>query len=1569
MRWNVLAAALVVTGLASVQTAFAAQPSDPHHFELNRGDHICLIGNALAERMQHSGWLETLISARYPQHDLVFRNLGYGGDEVNGYRDLHSRMRSMDFGSQDQWLSGEAPIPQPKKLNPDAPVRQNRFEFTNTRADVVFAFYGYNESFAGPAGVAKFKQDLDRFIKHTLAQHYNSKSSPRLVLFSPIAHENLGDRNLLDGVENNRLLKIYTAAMAEVAKADGVAFVDLFTPTLERFSQSSGPKLTINGIHLNDAGDRFVADVAYQGLFGDAAAFDHVRLESLRSAINQKNWYWFVRYRAPDGYSTYGDRAFLRFVGGQTNYEVAQRELEIIDLMTANRDKVVWAAAQGRAINPDDSNLPSFIPVVTNKPGPLPGGKHVFLSGEDEIKKMTVHPGMKVNLFASEEQFPELVNPVQMAFDTRGRLWVSGWHSYPHWKPKDAVDDKLLILEDTDGDGRADKCTVFAGDLRNPTGFEFWNGGVFVAEGPDILFLKDTNGDDHYDVKERVLHGLDTADTHHTSNSFTFDPGGGLYFQEGTFHHTQVETPWGAPRRNANAGVYRYEPRTRKFEVYVTYPFANPHGHVFDAWGQDIVVDGTGAVPYHGPLISSHLDFPQKHPSAPQVYQQRTRPCPGVEILTSRHFPPELNGNLLVPNVIGFQGILQYRLRDKGSSLGAREVEPIVKSSDENFRPADVEIGPDGAIYFTDWHNPIIGHMQHNLRDPSRDRTHGRVYRVTWPGRALETPAPIAGQPIPALLALLKDPDNRVRSRARIELSARPSDEVIAAARTWLQELAQNSQDPERAHHELEALWLFQAENVVEPELLARVLGSPSDSARAGAVRVAAAWQDRLPSILDLLRTAAEDKSPRVRLMAVWAATFVPHPEAAEVVLLAQEHPTDRDLDYLVKEAMRTLAPLVTAAQASHQTIAFKTQAGARYLLRGLSNEELLKRPHDSLVLMEILTRPGMTDAQRQEATAGLAQLGKSDETRVLTEALDRLAANPARADIGVAVDLVRELADRAKKMPAHGDPLDRIIDKSSWPVLRQIAFATLVNRDGSAEGAWSRALANTQTLADFLDAVPLISDPGIRSRLYEQIEPLLTALPKSLGGTPAPVAETGDAKADAAFQIRRAAMRALTHIRGQEGRTFTALGRFIRDDVDRMTAVRAMQTIPRNTWPAAEAGPIANVLLKQIRQTSPRRRTRPDVLDEFVLCEALSTLLPPAEAKSIRGQLRELGVRVVKIGTLFERMSYDQDVIAVQAGKPVEFVLQNSDLMPHNFVIAEPGSLEEIGLLSEKHAQEPTFAARHFVPQSPKILAAAGLLLPREQERLSFNAPTRPGVYPFVCTYPGHWRRMYGALYVVDDLDAYLANPEAYVAKAKLEPRDDLLRDRRPRTEWTPADLAASIEEMSHAGGRKFASGRQLFTLANCVACHRLENKGNVFGPDLTKLDPKWKPADVLNEILVPSAKINEKFQTNLFELASGKTISGLVLEENADTIKIIENPLAKAEPTVLRRGDVLERQRSKTSLMPKGLLDKLTRDEILDLVAYVASGANPEHPLFRSKPDEHGHAHSQGHAHAATD
>ena len=245
--------------------------------------------------------------------------------------------------------------------------------------------------------------------------------------------------------------------------------------------------------------------------------------------------------------------------------------------------------------------------MTTNKPGPGPNGAHVFLDGDEAIGKMTVAKGMKVNLFASEKQFPALAKPVQMAFDARGRLWVAAWPSYPHWKPKEEMNDKILILDDTDGDGRADKMTVFADKLHCPTGFALVNGGVLVAQAPDVLFLKDTDGDDKADERTRVLSGIDSADTHHTANSFQLDPGGALYWQEGTFHHTQVETPYGPPVRLANAGVHRYEPKSQKFEIYVTYGFANPHGHVFDRWGQDVVIDGTGADPYHGTLFSGHL--------------------------------------------------------------------------------------------------------------------------------------------------------------------------------------------------------------------------------------------------------------------------------------------------------------------------------------------------------------------------------------------------------------------------------------------------------------------------------------------------------------------------------------------------------------------------------------------------------------------------------------------------------------------------------------------------------------------------------------------------------------------------------------------------------------------------------------------------------------------------------------------------------------------------------------------------------------------------------------------------
>jgi putative heme-binding domain-containing protein len=1634
-------------------------------FELRPGDHVAIIGNTLADRMQHDGWLEAYVHTRFPKHDLVFRNLGFSGDEVGGYTaspDPNKRLRSANFGSGDQWLR-------------------------KVEADVVFAFFGYNESFAGEAGLEKFKSDLAAFIKHTTSQKYNGKSNARVVLFSPVAHENLKNPNLPDGTENNKRLALYTAAMADVAKAHDVPFVDLFKPTQQLYATATEP-LTINGVHLTSKGNELVAKEIDSALFGPGPKRETAGLDQVRRAVLDKNFHWFERYRTTDGYSIYGGRADLKFVKGQTNREVAQREMEVLDVMTANRDKAVWAAANGKDYTVNDDNTPPFIPVTTNKPGTGPGGKHLFLDPDEAIKSMTVAKGLKVNLFASEKDWPELAKPVQMAWDTRGRLWVAVWPSYPHWKPKEALNDKLLIFEDTDGDGKADKMTVFAEGLSNPTGFEFYNGGVLVAQAPNVIFLKDTNGDDKADLRVTVLTGIDSADTHHTSNSFALDPGGALYFQEGTFHHSQIETPYSAPVRMANAGVFRYEPRTQKMESYVTFGFANPHGHVWDGWGRDIVVDGTGANPYDGALFSGHLDYPDKHNRPPQVYQQRTRPCPGVEYLSSRHFPDSMRGNLAVANVIGFQGILQYKITDKGASLTGTEVEPLLSSTDPNFRPSDLKIGPDGALYFIDWHNPIIGHMQHNLRDPSRDREHGRIYRVTAEGRPLLKQPKIAGEPLDKLFDLLKTPEDRVRTLARIELSGRPSADVIAAARTWLAGLDPKGPDFERLV--LEGLWVHQQHNVVDSDLLVRVLGAKDAHVRAAATRVLCYWRDRVPDSLELLKKLAADQAPRVRLEAVRAASFFTVPEAVEVPLIAESMPSDEYLTFVRGETMRALNPLMRKAIASGQPIKFTTTAGARFFLKNVSTDDLLKMKRSPGVYLELLFRKGVRDEFRREALTGLAAAEKKTELKVLLDAIREHDAQQ-NTDEAVAFDLVRILTDRPSDLaPVRGD-LEALATSAKAPITRELGYAALIAADGNPEKAWALATKSVGALKDLVNAMPLVRDVGQRLALYPKLVPLLDGLPPELaatqpktgaavgrfvrielpgsqrtltlaevevysagqnvalkkkarqsstahGGTAAKAVDGNkggtfgdggqahsregednpwwevdlardvpierieiynrtdgnlgsrlnnftvkvlDANRNVIFEkaknpapptkavivvgaesaeriVRRAAMIGLTSVRGKEAATFSAIARFVKDDGERPAAVQALLRIPQSEWPKDEAPKLLDSLVGSIRKLPVSERTSDDALASLQFAEALTSLLPADEGRAVRKELGEIGVRVLRVGTLTDQMLFDKERLAVQAGKPVEIVFENTDIMPHNFVIVRPGSLEPVGLAAEAQATQPGALERHYVPQSKDILLSSRLLQPRDSQRLSYTAPTEPGIYPYVCTYPGHWRRMYGALYVVADLEGYLADPEGYLAKNPLPVKDELLKFNRPRKEWKFEELAGEVEKMKD--GRSFATARQIFTVASCVSCHKVNGVGQELGPDLTKLDPKIdKPTEILRHILEPSLKIDEKYQTWVFDLNSGKKVTGMVLEQKNGVYKVIENPLAKAEPVEIKEADIDQKTRSATSIMPKGLLDKLTKEEILDLIAYIAAKGSEKHALFQGGHDHGGHKH----------
>jgi len=795
--------------LALILTAPAAKAAETFGFLPN--DVVAIYGNGLADRMQHEPWVETVLQSHLKGLNVSFRNMSFSGDMVN------KRPRNQGFTNDEEYLQHVAP-------------------------SVVFIMYGYNESFAGLDGADAYQAELVKLVDKYRALRSKAGVDARFVLFSPIAYEDTGNPNLPEGTQINANLAAYTEATRRAADESGATFVDLYSPTFQLFASNS-QQFTINGIHLNERGYRRLAGTISRALLGRRAPWDE-NLGDLHAAVEDKNWHWHNRYRATDGNDIWGGRSTLTFVDGQSNADVLKHELMMLDVMTANRDEVIWAAAEGRKIEPDDSNVPPPIEVTSNVGGGSKSssaekeGSVEYMSPEESVANTTVPEGFELNVFASEEIFPDMANPVQMQVDAKGRLWAACWNTYPKWEPLKEMNDSLMIFEDLDNDGVADKRKIFA-HVHNPLGFEFWGGGVLVTSGPDLLFLKDTDGDDKADVRYPVLQGLGTSDTHHAANNLVYGPDGGIYWQSGIFLVHNHETPWKGNLNIGASGMYRFDPRT-----FVITPHAenrpNPHGTSFDYWGYCYANDGTGGRSYQvrpeGKGFKMH-----------ELLTKEFRPVAANAILSSDHFPEDMQQDFLICNTIGFLGVKQYDLdRDgdgdkrKFGEVWGTPVKELINSSDRNFRPTDAVIGEDGALYVSDWCNVIIGHMQHNIRDPNRDHYHGRIVRLTVKGRPPQEPVKIHNQPIEALLENLKHRVNGVRHRTRVELSGRDSKKVIAAAQKWAADFDPN--DETEAHHLLEALWLHQQHNVKNDELLNKLLGSTVKHAVVAANTVKHFW-------------------------------------------------------------------------------------------------------------------------------------------------------------------------------------------------------------------------------------------------------------------------------------------------------------------------------------------------------------------------------------------------------------------------------------------------------------------------------------------------------------------------------------------------------------------------------------------------------------------------------------------------------------------------------------------------------------------------------------------------------
>ena len=1183
--------------------------------KLHKGDRIAFIGNTLLERSQHFGYFEAMLQQHHPNHQLVVRNLTWPADTP----DLMPR--PANFADVHQHLKHEA-------------------------ADIIIAAFGFNESFAGPDGVDAFHKSLTEFVSQLRASAYNGESAPRVVLLSPIANE---DTVAVKAAKNNANIALYTEAVKKVAEQQQVGFIDLFTPTLAGINASDAD-LTINGSHLNDAGYQLLANAMFTDLFQTSPPTVN---EDIRATVIDKNRQYFRRYRPANTFYYTGGRnksyGYLDFLPAMRNF----------DIMASNRDERIWALARGEQVSNkvDDSNVPPLPPSKESR------GANRWKTAADELKDFTVDPRFDVTLFAGEEEFPDIAAPIQMRWDAQGRLWVSCSTTYPHVYPGNEENDKLVILEDTDGDGKADKSTVFADDLHIPLSFEFGDGGVYVSEMPHLTFIKDTDGDGKADFRRRVLTGFGTEDSHHSLHDITWTPDGDLIFREAIFHHTQVETPYG-PVRQQNSGWFRFQPRDQRLLSFGTYHSTNPWGVTFDDWGNHIASHPVFAAAFH----SLDPPYPTQHPR-PAGLRAYSGTC-GQEMVDFSTFPEELQGGFIKVRYKPTNRVEIHRWVEKDFGYDEEYVSDLLFSSNLSFIPVDIRFGPRGAMYVCDWYNPVKGHAQYSLRDERRDRHSGRIWRITTKGKPLQEPPKIADASIDDLLEIMKRPEYRYRYWAKRELRERKSDDVRAALDQWVQSLDQS--DPRFRHHQIEAIWNYRNIGESNPALLRQILACDDHHARAAATQQLRYWHSEMRDALKLLRNAANDSSGLVRMEAVIAASYIGSKGALDAMLDATKQPSDEHLAYAI-----------TCALGSH-TLRKHWEQDSSYRI-----EALLKKSQ-----------------------------------------------------------------------------------------------------------------------------------------------------------------------------------------RGQ-----------------------------------------------QIKEPSPTA----------------------SEAQFDS----QSDLKTVKISCVPERMMYTLKQFAVKTGQPVKVVFSNPDATDHNFVIVKPGALAEVGIAANDMARDPKNANSDFIPKSKMdlIIESSPMIGPTRKSRihvLRFHAPKEAGIYPFVCTFPGHWIVMKGEIVVADDLNN--------VAK--------MLADHRKATivnEWKMSDFD---DDPLTLKDRSVMKGMMAFAKARCNQCHIVAGYGVNLGPNLTDVAKRFKGRKLLQQVLEPSVEINEKYRTVAIETTDGKLITGVQQREDATSIHLIPNLLVPQAITEVPKSKIEERFTSKISMMPAGLANVLTKDEILDLLAYLEAGGYqlPEHLQGR-----HGHSHAE--------
>ncbi len=831
--------------LALVSLAPAARSEARSVFKLTGDDVVVFAGGANMLHLQQSGHLEAILAKAAAPGRTRFRDLSWEADTVFRLGTDIERWRKDGFGRRDE-------------------------QFKRVGATVFIAQFGQLESLRGPGGVNEFTAAYGKLIDGF------SRQARLVVLVTPPPFEKPPSDLVPDLTLRNADLSLYVKATRELAEKRELLFVDLFT--------SGKGGLMGNGMHVTPEAQVKVAHAIASQLGIKIPAVSG--LEPLRLAVIEKHRLWYDYWRPANWKLLYGDDSRRVFTRGGKDYIPFREEWKRLLPLIDKADERAWKVASGGK-DPGP-----------NRPAPEKLHGDPGADVEKELEAFTVLEGFEVNLFASERE--GLTSPLAVRWDPSGRMYVTVTTVYPHVWPGDVPNDKIIAIEDTDNDGEADKSTVFAEGLNIPTGIEWGDGGIYVGQNTELLFLKDTDGDGKSDTRRVVLGGFGNGDSHQTINSFVWSPGGELYFGQGDGCESRVETPWGSSDL-FQAGFYRFRPKRLQLHPLLDDFMGpgNPWVVAFDRWGQIFSIDGAGGVTYLSPG-----QIPSNHRHRIPTIGSPGGYC-GIGFLDSKLLPKSVRTDFAIGDYKANR-VKRFGVRPNGSGYSLKWKPHILQSKHRNFRPIDVKMGPDGAIYVVDWYNPITCHQDDAYRDPRRDKAHGRIWRVAAKGKALK-PANLLKAPLKTVVDGLGSTEYWTRYQAKRALSVHPRATVAAELGRWVKGL-----DKKQSRYELrlyEALTAYATIEVVEPGLLGRLLRSEDHRGRAYAARLVGRWHDRLDDPLGLLAERVLDEHPLVRLEATLACAAIPSEKSITVASQVVDRGVDRWIDYAFTQAAYQLQP------------------------------------------------------------------------------------------------------------------------------------------------------------------------------------------------------------------------------------------------------------------------------------------------------------------------------------------------------------------------------------------------------------------------------------------------------------------------------------------------------------------------------------------------------------------------------------------------------------------------------------------------------------------------------------